>query len=529
MITRRTLQSLLTCLGAFAWLGCGSGGSASSSQTAVSAPSAAFTVAPSAPVASQTVTFTDASTGSPSSWSWTFGDGSTITAQSPTHTYSVAGTYTVTLTASNAGGASGPATRTVSVTSASAALTYPIVDSGQTKCYDATGELPAPVASAAFYGQDAQFSDHAPAYILASDGKTVLDSVTGLRWMRGPNTTLAAPTSADKKTWSGAQAWVATVNAMTYGGISDWRLPTIKELYSLMNFRGTDPSSYTGTDTSVLTPFIDTASFVFAYGQTSTGERLIDSQYASSNLFTLNPAETGYPKLFGLNLADGRIKGYDLIMPGGAEKTFFVQLVRGTGGYGNNAFTDLGDGTVRDAATGLMWTKADNGSPVTWQAALAWAQARSAASHLGHADWRLPNAKELHSLVSYANAPDYNGKPALDTAYFTCTGITNENGDADFPYYWTSTTHAGYRTTGSAGSQAVYIPFGRALGWPSSGWVDVHGAGCQRSDPKVGPPYPYATAHSVTKNGTTSIGYSFGPQGDAIRGLNFVRLVRDAP
>ena len=163
------------------------------------------------------------------------------------------------------------------------------------------------------------------------------------------------------------------------------------------------------------------------------------------------------------------------------------------------------------------------------RAALAWAQARNAANHLGHADWRLPNAKELHSLVSYANAPDYNGKPALDTAYFTCTSITNENGEADFPYYWTSTTHAGYTTTGSAGGQAVYIPFGRALGWPSTGWVDVHGAGCQRSDPKVGPPYAYATAHTVTKNGTTHTGYSFGPQGDAIRGLNFIRLVRDAP
>ena len=505
------------------------GGGSSSTPNVTAAPTAAFTFSPAAPTTAQTVTFTDASTNTPTSWSWTFGDGGTSALQNPTHAFTAAGTFTVTFTARNAGGSSSPATHAVTVSLTTAALTYPIVDSGQTKCYDATGEISPPTATGAFYGQDAQFADHAPAYSLASDGKTVLDAVTGLRWMRGPNTTLAPPTSADKKTWSGAPAWVATVNAMAYGGYTDWRLPSIKELYALMNFKGTDPSSYTGTDTSVLTPFIDTAFFNFAYGQTSTGERLIDSQYASSNLFILNPAETGYSKLFGLNLADGRIKGYDLIMPGGAEKTFFVQLVRGSVGYGGNAFADLGDGTVRDAATGLMWTKADNGSPLSWQAALAWAQARNAANHLGHADWRLPNAKELHSLVSYANAPDYNGKPALDTAYFTCTSITNENGEADFPYYWTSTTHAGYTTTGSAGGQAVYIPFGRALGWPSTGWVDVHGAGCQRSDPKVGPPYAYATAHTVTKNGTTHPGYSFGPQGDAIRGLNFIRLVRDAP
>jgi hypothetical protein len=45
-------------------------------------------------------------------------------------------------------------------------------------------------------------------------------------------------------------------------------------------------------------------------------------------------------------------------------------------------------------------------------------------------------------------------------------------------------------------------------------WVDTHGAGAQRSDPKVKDPaktYPYAD----------------GPQGDAIRVDNYVRLVRD--
>jgi hypothetical protein len=177
-----------------------------------------------------------------------------------------------------------------------------------------------------------------------------------------------------------------------------------------------------------------------------------------------------------------------------------------------------------------MWSKGDSGSVMNWQDALAWVQLKNAANYLGHNDWRMPNAKELHSLVNYANAPDFNGKPAIDTSYFTCSGITNENGDSDYPYYWASTTHAGYSPAGSAGGQAAYVPFGRALGWPDQAgrWVDIHGAGCQRSDPKVGPPFPYATTYVVTKNGETYTGYAFGPQGDAIRGLNFVRLVRDA-
>lgn len=55
--------------------------------------------------------------------------------------------------------------------------------------------------------------------------------------------------------------------------------------------------------------------------------------------------------------------------------------------------------------------------------------------------------------------------------------------------------------------------------------MDVHGAGCQRCDPKIKPPDAFATTYTVTKNVVTYTDYSFGPQGDAIRGVNFIRLV----
>lgn len=233
---------------------------------------------------------------------------------------------------------------------------------------------------------------------------------------------------------------------------------------------------------------------------------------------------------FGLNFADGRIKGYDIIAPTGEAKAFFVQLVRGGSSYGSNNFVATSSDAVTDNATGLMWTKADNGAAVTWQAALDWAQSKNVTNYLGHNDWRLPNAKELQSLVNYANAPDYNAKPAIDTNFFNSTVIVNENGETDYGYYWTSTTHQKYVGTGSAttnpGEEAVYISFGRALGYSSrlGKWIDVHGAGAQRSDPKVGP--PFANASPYTVNGIT--GYAFGPQLDAIRGKNLVRLVRNA-
>ena len=47
---------------------------------------------------------------------------------------------------------------------ANGALPYPIVDSGQTQCYDAAVEIAAPAKGADFYGQDAQHQGNQPSY-----------------------------------------------------------------------------------------------------------------------------------------------------------------------------------------------------------------------------------------------------------------------------------------------------------------------------------------------------------------------------
>lgn len=78
-------------------------------------PTADFVAVPATGTAPLTVVFSDRSTGGPTSWSWTFGDGATSTAQNPTHVYTAAGTYTVSLTATNAAGAS-TATQSEAVT-----------------------------------------------------------------------------------------------------------------------------------------------------------------------------------------------------------------------------------------------------------------------------------------------------------------------------------------------------------------------------------------------------------------------------
>jgi hypothetical protein len=401
-----------------------------------------------------------------------------------------------------------PATLTDSVSTDAFPVTrsYPIVDTGQSKCYDNTTETICPRSGKAFFGQDAQYTGAPSSFTLSDDGWTVYDIVTGLTWQRSPNTNGDDNlNTSDKLTWAQVQALPAQLNNADFGGYSDWRLPSIKELYSLIDFRGTDPSGASGTAT--LTPFIDITQFRFAYGDVPGGERTIDSQYASNTLY-VNRSFRGSERLFGVNFADGRIKGYELKMPNGVEKTFFVICVRGNTQYGVNHFVDNGNRTITDTATGLTWARDDSQTPMNWMDALAWVQMQNASQYLGHSDWRLPNAKELQSIVDYNRSPDTTNSAAIDPL-FASTPISNEAGQADFPSYWTGTTHASSNGSGGAG---IYIAFGRAMGYMQNVWMDVHGAGSQRSDPKSGEASQFPQGR--------------GPQGDAIRILNYARLVR---
>jgi len=374
------------------------------------------------------------------------------------------------------------------VLTSQAQLSYPIVDTAQKRCYNASREISYPGNNQAFSGQDAQYKGNQPKYKDNRNG-TVSDLVTGLMWQQNPGS---------KKTYSQA---VADAQKCRAGGYKDWRLPTIKELYSLIDFSGADidPSSKTSS-----TPFIDTRYFKFNYGNTKN-ERIIDSQYATSSKY-VSTTMNGNPTMFGVNFADGRIKGY----PASSWKKYYVMYVRGNKEYGINKFKNNKNGTITDKATGLMWAQIDSRKGMNWQEALKYAESSKLA---GYSDWRLPNAKELQSIVDYTRSPDTSGSAAINTI-FKVSSILNKGGKKDFPYYWTSTTHKRKQS----GDTAAYVSFGRALGWMKSrrtgrtSLMDVHGAGSQRSDPKAGNPARYP--------------YGRGPQGDVIRIYNYVRLVR---
>jgi hypothetical protein len=101
----------------------------------------------------------------------------------------------------------------------------PVVHTGRTKCYNNTTEIDCPQAGQPFYGQDAQHRCSPLAYRDNGDG-SVTGLKPGLMWVKARGA---------KVSWDEPVAGAARCRV---GGYQDWRMPTIKELYSLINFWG---------------------------------------------------------------------------------------------------------------------------------------------------------------------------------------------------------------------------------------------------------------------------------------------------
>ena len=375
------------------------------------------------------------------------------------------------------------------------AQTYKIVDTGVTTHYSTDAIISATSSGDAFHGQDASYKGNQPSYTNNGDG-TITDNITGLMWEED---------MGEKISYTDA---LTKAKNSTLGGHTDWRVPTIKELYSLANFTG----RCFGDD--VIDKFIDTDYFKQPIGDESIGERQIDAQTWSSTVYT-STTMGGDTTIFGYNFVDGRLKGYPKYdKRTGVARTMYFRLVRGNTAYGVNNFVDNGDGTITDKATGLMWQQADDGTTRNWENALSYAEDLTLA---GHNDWRLPNAKELHSIVDYSRSPDATNSPAIDPL-FSCTSFNNPEGNSTYGYYWTGSP---LMDGTQPYSDAVYICFGEAQGqmtFPPTNTpaiYDTHGAGASRNDPKE------------KASGTTYPTY-WGPQGDIIYVNNYVRAVRTA-
>ncbi|MBI5047641.1 MAG: DUF1566 domain-containing protein [Deltaproteobacteria bacterium] len=104
---------------------------------------------------------------------------------------------------------------------------------GQTTCYDAAGG----VISCTSTGQDGELQKGAAwpstRFTVDGTGLCITDNLTGLMWVKAPDSTT--------RTWATALTYA---NDLTICGYTDWRLPNVNELESLINAEQTNTATW---------------------------------------------------------------------------------------------------------------------------------------------------------------------------------------------------------------------------------------------------------------------------------------------
>lgn len=242
---------------------------------------------------------------------------------------------------------------------------------------------------------------------------TVSDSATGLTWMRcSVGQTWSSSTctgAAQNYTWYQTQSVT-----QSFAGQSDWRVPSVRELQTLVN-------------RTLFAPAIDRTAFPNTPATdywTSTSLVSSTSPYAWEVNFEAGSA---------LASASFKSSTQPIRLVRGSPTSSLLSLVQLKSDY-----VDHGDGTVTHTPTGLMWKRCVEGQ--IWSGAGCtgtaskqdWAAANALASNFsGRSDWRLPTAEELLSLVDFTRSDP----TAIHSTIFPTTGVDS---------YWTASTYIGY-------------------------------------------------------------------------------------
>ena len=136
----------------------------------------------------------------------------------------------------------------VALPAVAVAGTVNLAQTGQTTCYDTAGTL-IPCSGT---GQDGEiqagvswpgsrFTDHG--------NGTMTDGLTGLMWTKDANAPgPAACTPAKTKKWQEALDFAACLNTNAYLGHTDWRLPNVNELETLVNAEEANTATWLNTE-----------------------------------------------------------------------------------------------------------------------------------------------------------------------------------------------------------------------------------------------------------------------------------------
>ncbi len=202
-----------------------------------------------------------------------------------------------------------------------------------------------------------------------TDGvRVVLDENTGLCWeFKSPNPEDVNYGGARFTFAQAEEVHAGALNAVRYGGFDDWRIPNKDELRSIFDY--CRPGSVIDTD---------------IFGACPVGD------YWTKNIYRLQPY---FSWVLFSGMGSGIAKrtdaeNYVLAVRGGNDRRF--------GEPDPSRFHDNGDGTVTDEVTGLMWQKETNPRIGPKDADAACRRMTLAGYH----DWRLPNIKELNTLLN---------------------------------------------------------------------------------------------------------------------------------
>jgi hypothetical protein len=278
-------------------------------------------------------------------------------------------------------------------------------DTGQTKCYDDRYEITCPEPGEPFYGQDAQYIINPQSYTKLDENGNPLpddapwpwamvrDNVTGMIWaMKTDDGSLLDKDNV--YTWYEAgHNFIEATNTDTWGGYSDWRLPTVKELTSIINRDR---------------PYVAVNTLFFSYNA-------LNYYY-----YWVSTVQSGYPSAaWRVSLDDGSLG----LTHKSSLSHFCALAVRAGEGESSGNFIEKGNGTITDDRTGLVWQRATPAKMYTWEEALTYCNKLILA---GYNDWRLPDVNELQSIADYDRHD-----PSIDSIF---SGTVPSN-------YWTSTTN----------------------------------------------------------------------------------------
>lgn len=354
-----------------------SGGGCSGTGGCVVTMNAATTVTATFTLVTNTMTITRTGAGSGTVSSTPAGIDCGSTCSAPFNfgtvvTLSAAADATSTFAGWTGSGCSGTGTCVVSMNQAAAVTALFNVfeprwpDSANRFCTDGAATV---VCPGGLVGQDGFYEINVPNYVVL--GGRVRDPITGLIWERTPPITGLTHAAA-----------LTYCDGLNLDGFDDWRLPTFLELVSIMDFGSSVPAF---------------ASSAFpGIPQNSNYWTSSDRATDASQAFVLNTnwATTTY---------SSKATSADRL----------ARCVRGTTLSG--AMTVLG-GSVTDNRTKLVWQSGTAAGTMTWQNALTYCETLVLD---GQSDWRLPNGKELLSLVDPAQA-----SPTISTVFASRPAVT---------------------------------------------------------------------------------------------------------